>query len=160
MFISMTTYILTTVEATLTHRWVRTIPSHSTIVRGYDQEIPQSQTADKPVASWGRATKYSRDTRKANKAKQRGLSSPSVEAQWLRGRVFDSRPKGCRFEPHRRHCIVVLEQDTLYPSLALVQPRKIRSYITERLFMGRKESNQTNKNLPHRDDWKTRRDTM
>ena len=34
------------------------------------------------------------------------------EAQWLSGRVLDSRPKGCGFEPHRRHCVVVLEQDT------------------------------------------------
>ena len=33
-------------------------------------------------------------------------------AQWLSGRVLDSRPRGCRFEPHRRHCLVVLEQDT------------------------------------------------
>ena len=33
-------------------------------------------------------------------------------AQWLSGRVLDSRPKGCRFEPHLRHCFVVLEQDT------------------------------------------------
>ena len=33
-------------------------------------------------------------------------------AQWLSGRVLDSRPKGQGFEPHRRHCIVVLEQDT------------------------------------------------
>ena len=32
-------------------------------------------------------------------------------AQWLSGRVIDSRPKGRRFEPHRRHCVVVLEQD-------------------------------------------------
>ena len=23
--------------------------------------------------------------------------------QWLSGRVLDSRPKGCWFEPHRRH---------------------------------------------------------
>ena len=33
-------------------------------------------------------------------------------AQWLSGRVLDSRPKGSGFEPHRRHCVVVLEQDT------------------------------------------------
>ena len=33
-------------------------------------------------------------------------------AQWLSGSVLDSRPKGRGFEPHRRHCIVVLEQDT------------------------------------------------
>ena len=30
-------------------------------------------------------------------------------AQWLSGRVLDSRPKGHGFEPH---CVVVLEQDT------------------------------------------------
>ena len=28
------------------------------------------------------------------------------------GRVLDSRQRGRRFEPHRRHCVVVLEQDT------------------------------------------------
>ena len=33
-------------------------------------------------------------------------------AQWLSGRVLDSRPKGRGFEPHRRHWVVVLEQDT------------------------------------------------
>ena len=33
-------------------------------------------------------------------------------AQWLSGRVLDSRPRGRGFGPHRRHCVVVLEQDT------------------------------------------------
>ena len=33
-------------------------------------------------------------------------------ARWLSGRVLDLRPKGRGFEPHRRHCVVVLEQDT------------------------------------------------
>ena len=33
-------------------------------------------------------------------------------AQWLSGRVLDSRQRGRRFESHRRHCNVVLEQDT------------------------------------------------
>ena len=33
-------------------------------------------------------------------------------AQWLSGRVLDLRLRGHRFEPHRRHCVVVLEQDT------------------------------------------------
>ena len=60
-------------------------------------------------------------------------------AQWLSSRVLDSRPKGHGFEPHRRHCVVVLEQDS---SLVLVQPRKTCPFITERLLMGRKESNQ------------------
>ena len=35
----------------------------------------------------------------------------------------------------------------MYPSLVLVQPRKTRPFITERLLMGRKESNQTNKHV-------------
>ena len=54
------------------------------------------------------------------------------------GRVLDSRQRGRGIEPHRRHCIVVLEQDTfiLY-SLVLVQPRKTRPCLTERLLMGR-----------------------
>ena len=33
-------------------------------------------------------------------------------AQWLSGRVLKSRPKGRALEPHQRHCVVVLEQDT------------------------------------------------
>ena len=46
------------------------------IVSEYDQEIPQSQTADNPEAPRGRAAQPSRDTRKTNKAKQPALSSP------------------------------------------------------------------------------------
>ena len=38
---------------------------------------------------------------------------PVIEGvQWLSGSVLDSRPKGRGFEPHRRHCVVVLSQDT------------------------------------------------
>ena len=33
-------------------------------------------------------------------------------AQWLSGRLLDSRPKGQGLEPQGRHCLVVLEQDT------------------------------------------------
>ena len=36
------------------------------IVGEYDQEIPQSQTADNPVAPRGSAAQPSRDTRKTN----------------------------------------------------------------------------------------------
>ena len=36
------------------------------IVSEYDQEIPQSETADNPMAQRGRATRPSRDTRKTN----------------------------------------------------------------------------------------------
>ena len=65
-------------------------------------------------------------------------------AQWLSGRVLDWRPKGRGFEPLRRHCVMSLSKN-INPSLVLVQPRKTRPFITERLLMGRKESNQTNK---------------
>ena len=37
-------------------------------------------------------------------------------AQWLSDKVLDSRPKGRGFEPHRRHCVVVLEQDIFIPA--------------------------------------------
>ena len=43
----------------------------------------------------------------------RGVGLMMAEgAQWLSGRVLDSRPRGGGFEPHRRHCVVVIEQDT------------------------------------------------
>ena len=59
-------------------------------------------------------------------------------AQWLSGRVLDSRPRvraspaSLRCGPWARH---------IYPSLVLVQPKKTRPCLTERLLMGRKESN-------------------
>ena len=50
-------------------------------------------------------------------------------AQWLSGRVLDSRPKGRGFEPHRGHCVVSLSKN-INPNLVLVQPRKTRPFIT------------------------------
>ena len=41
-----------------------------------------------------------------------GIDHEIVGAQWLSGRVLDSRQRGRGFEPLRRPCIVVLEQDT------------------------------------------------
>ena len=58
--------------------------------------------------------------------------------------LLDLRQRGRGFEPHGRHYVVFLSKN-INPSLVLVQPRKTRPYITERLLMGRKESNQTNK---------------
>ena len=48
------------------HQNVKQFGSRSEIVSEYDQEIPQSQTADNPVAPRGRAAQPSRDTRKTN----------------------------------------------------------------------------------------------
>ena len=38
-------------------------------------------------------------------------------AQWLSGRVLDSRLRGRGLDPHRRHCVVSL---SIYPCLVLV----------------------------------------
>ena len=62
-------------------------------------------------------------------------------AQWLSGRVLDLRPRGRGFKPHQHHCVVSLSEN-INPSFILVQTRKTCPFITERLLMGRKESNQ------------------
>ena len=36
-----------------------------------------------------------------------------VGAQWLSGRVLDSRPRGCWLEPYRHHCFVSLSKTHL-----------------------------------------------
>ena len=36
----------------------------------------------------------------------------TLGAQWLSGRVLDSRPRDRGFEPHQHHFVMVLEQDT------------------------------------------------
>ena len=60
------------------------------------------------------------------------------------GSVLECLTRDPRFEPHRLHCVVSLSKN-INPSLVLVQPRKTRPFITKRLLMGRKESNQTSK---------------
>ena len=64
------------------------------------------------------------------------------------GRVLDSRLRGRGFEPHQCHCVASSSKN-INLSLVLVQPRKTRPFIIERLFMGRKESKQTNKHEVH-----------
>ena len=70
------------------------------------------------------------------------------KTQWLSGRVLDLRPKGLGFESNWRHCVVSLSK-SINPSLVLVQPRKTRPFITERLLMGHKEPNQTKNSTEH-----------
>ena len=62
------------------------------------------------------------------------LKSIYMGGQWLSGRVLDLRPRGRGFEPHPGHCVVSLSKN-INPSLVLVQPRKTRLFITERLLM-------------------------
>ena len=47
-------------------------------------------------------------------------------------------------EPQRHHCVLSLSKN-INPSLVLVQPRRTRPFITERLLIGRKESNKKKK---------------
>ena len=70
-------------------------------------------------------------------------------AQWLSGRVLDSRPRGGEFNPHRHHCVVSLSKN-INPSLVLVQPRKTCPFITERLLMifnNQMKQNQSGSNM-------------
>ena len=53
-------------EFAIYYRLAITTNNITKIVSEYDQEIPQSQTADNPVAPRGRAAQPSRDTRKTN----------------------------------------------------------------------------------------------
>ena len=62
----------------------------------------------------------------------------------LIGRVLYSRQRGHGLSLTGVTALCPLARH-IYPSLALVQPRKICPFITERLLMGCKESNQTNK---------------
>ena len=64
----------------------------------------------------------------------------SVEQGERSGSVVECLTRDLGSEPH---CVVSLSKN-INPSLVLVQPRKTRPFITERLLMGRKESNQTN----------------
>ena len=69
-------------------------------------------------------------------------SSTQTGAQWLSAWLETKGPRDRASQaslpcgPWARH---------IYPSLVLLQPRKTRPCLTERLLMGRKESNQTNK---------------
>ena len=82
---------------------------------------------------------------KANPATYGKFITYNVGAQWLSGRVLDSRPRGRGFEPHRRHCVGVLEQDTFILAYYWFKPGRLVPVLTERLLMGCKELNQTNK---------------
>ena len=98
-----------------------------------DQKVSSFPAGDHKAAS------HRQDNMSKTKNKYEG-------AQWFSGKVLASRPRGRGFELHWRHCVVSLSKN-INPILVLVQPMKTRPFITERLLMGRKESNQTNKQI-------------
>ena len=53
--------------------------------------------------------------------------------QCLSVRVLESRPRGCGFQPHQRHCILFLSKN-INSSLVLVQPKKTSPYSLFCLF--------------------------
>ena len=57
-------YVQKTFKFEVTYRPTR--PGVLIVVSEYDQEIPQPQTTDNPVAPRGRAAQPSRDTRRTN----------------------------------------------------------------------------------------------
>ena len=57
---------------------------------------------------------------------------PDMGVQWLSGIVLYWRPWGRGFMTHRRHCVLSFSKN-INCSLVLVQPRKTRPFITERL---------------------------
>ena len=63
---------------------------------------------------------------------------------WLSGIVLYLRLRGRGFEPHQRHCVVVLEQDTFILAKYWFNPGRPVPVKIERLLMRRKESNETN----------------
>ena len=74
------------------------------------------------------------------------LASPKfiLGAQWLSGRVLDSRWRGRGFEPYRRHCVVSLSKN-INPSLVLVQPRKTCPFKTKDCWSDVKNQFKSNK---------------
>ena len=62
-----------------------------------------------------------------------GITQKPPGAQWLSGRVLDSRQSGHRFEPYRHHCVVSLSKTHL-SLFNLIQPRKTGTDITETLL--------------------------
>ena len=66
--------------------------------------------------------------------------------------MLDWRQRGRGFEPHGISLRCGPWTRHIYPSLVLVQPRKIHPCLTERLLMGRKESNKKKSFMEGLDD--------
>ena len=105
-------------------------------VNQYDQEIPQLQTVDKPMAPWAGAIQQSRDTR-PRRYQTRVDSQTQNKAQWL---------AACG------HMSASSQSLPFVLSLrCLLQLYNLKARKTK------KQSNQLS--LPHQDDCKTRMDT-
>ena len=86
---------------------------------GKDQESTQSSiTPDTGyhMGKWQKTqlknTRQSQDVRPFPAGDHKAAKNIQEGAQWLSGRVLDSRLRGRRFKPIQRYCVVVLEQDT------------------------------------------------
>ena len=72
------------------------------------------------------------------------LSGPTLFVRERSGSVVECLTRDRGAAGSSLTSVTALWSLSIYPSLVLVQPRKTRPCLTERLLMGRKESNQTN----------------
>ena len=69
-----------------------------------------------------------------------------MRAQWLRGRVFVSRQRGCWFEPHRRHLLVPLSKThSSLLNIGSTQDDPVQTWLNN-CWLGH---NQANKTITH-----------
>ena len=81
--------------------------------------------------------------RQTNALALKSVCNKEQGAQWLSGRKLDSRTRGGRFDLRWRHCVMSLsKKHSSLLSTGSTQEDPPPPYITERLLMVRKESNQ------------------
>ena len=79
---------------------------------GYENEVESSDENNLEEVQKSVHSEPIVDTESGKKS-IKGLYRTLEGAQWLSGKVLDSRPSGRGLEPHWRHCIVVLGQEHL-----------------------------------------------
>ena len=77
-----------------------------------DTDIPSKTSRLVSSVPW-KTSEIRREIRRKNKQLlQRQKRQVVAKSEYDQEKLLDSRPRGRGFEPHRRHCVVVLEQDT------------------------------------------------
>ena len=69
------------------------------------QSVQLQRYSSFACSKWGHNKSQKVNRKAADQTAQMG----SVGAQWVSGRVHDSRPRGRRFESRRCHCLCVFE---------------------------------------------------
>ena len=77
------------------------------------EELSDNEAAEKENIENFEGTSQKAETARARVANKVKIIRNLMGAQWLSGRVLDSRPRGPRFEPHGCHCVVSLSNTHL-----------------------------------------------